>query len=74
MKAALLLATYLVTSNLYACPYCMGSGQGGKDNNTTLILSLFILSIYIPYVLIFRMIKKHKALKEAHDSTGSAQS
>jgi cbb3-type cytochrome oxidase subunit 3 len=63
-------------SNLLACPYCVGNSQGGKDSNTTLVLVLFILAIYIPYYLIYRMIKKHRVLartlNEAHDSTGSA--
>jgi hypothetical protein len=60
--------------DLLACPYCAGSGQAGKDANTTLILALFIIAIYIPYFLIYRLIKKHSALKEAHDSTGSSNS
>lgn len=59
-------------SDLLACPYCAGSTQGGKDSNTSLILALFILAIYIPYYLIYRMIKKHRALEEAHDTSGSA--
>lgn len=67
------LSLFFVT-DLLACPYCTGSTQGGKDSNTTLILALFILAIYIPYYLIFRMIKKHRALKEAHDSSGSTNS
>jgi hypothetical protein len=61
--------TFLASTNLLACPYCQGNSQGGKDSNTTLILALFILAIYIPYYLIYRLIKKHRALKEAHDCT-----
>jgi hypothetical protein len=65
-------------SDLLACPYCTGSTQGGKDSNTTLVLALFILAIYIPYFLIYRMIKKHRVLtstlNETHDSTGSSLS
>lgn len=68
------LISFLFVSNLLACPYCAGSSQGGKDSNTTLILGLFILAIYIPYAIIYRLIKKHRALKEAHDISGSAQS
>lgn len=58
-------------SDLLACPYCAGNTQGGKDNNTTLILGIFILLIYIPYLIFWRMIKKQRALREAHDSSGS---
>lgn len=73
MKASLVFTfSLLFVTDLLACPYCAGSTQGGKDSNTTLVLALFILAIYIPYYLIFRLIKKQRALKEAHDSTGSA--
>src|SRR5690606_9834482 len=70
------LASFFIVSDLLACPYCAGNTQGGKDSNTTLILGLFILAIYIPYFLIYRLIKKHRALaslseKEGHDSPGS---
>jgi len=68
-----LISLFFVT-NLFACPYCVGSSQGGKDSNTTLVLGLFILAIYIPYYIIFRMIKKHRALKEAHANSGSTDS
>ncbi len=75
-KALVFSLGLLFVSDLLACPYCVGSTQGGKDSNTTLILALFILAIYIPYYLIYRMIKKHRVLtqsvKEAHDNPGSA--
>jgi hypothetical protein len=79
MSKLFVLSTILFFANdLLACPYCVGNTQGGKDSNTTLILALFILAIYIPYYLIFRMIKKHRALvavqNEAHDSSGSSHS
>lgn len=75
-KLGFFLVSFLFVSDLLACPYCAGNTQSGKDSNTTLILGLFILAIYIPYFIIFRMIKKHRALKEAqlHASTGSAES
>lgn len=71
-KISYLLFSLFFVTDLLACPYCTGSTQGGKDSNTTLVLGLFILAIYIPYYLIYRMIKKHRALKEAYDSSGSA--
>ena len=71
---SLLFLSFFFVSDLLACPYCAGNTQSGKDSNTTLILGLFILAIYIPYFIIFRLIKKHRALKEAHDSSGSAHS
>ncbi len=67
------LSLFFVT-DLLACPYCVGNSQGGKDSNTTLVLAIFILAIYIPYYLIYRLIKKHRALarlSETHDSSGS---
>lgn len=72
MKVVLALASIFYSSLSLACPYCVGTTQGGKDENTTLILSGFILSMYIPYFIILRLIKKQKALKAAHDSTGPA--
>ncbi|MGE3608232.1 MAG: hypothetical protein AB7I27_01495 [Bacteriovoracaceae bacterium] len=68
------LISFLFVTNLLACPYCAGNSQSGKDSNTTLILGLFILAIYIPYLIIYRMIKKHNAIKESHDSVGTSQS
>jgi hypothetical protein len=74
IKSLVFSLSLFFTTDLLACPYCTGSTQGGKDSNTTLILALFILAIYIPYYLIYRMIKKHRALKEAYDNSGSSNS
>lgn len=74
MKRALslfLFSSFFVT-DLLACPYCAGNTQGGKDSNTTLVLAGFILLIYIPFFIIYRMVKKQRALSEAHDNTGSS--
>lgn len=67
---ALFLLNFLFLSDLLACPYCVGDSQSGKDSNTTLVLACFIIAIYIPYLLIYRLIKKQRAFKEAHDHTG----
>lgn len=76
MKKIFVLATILNSSLALACPYCVGTTQGGKDQNTTLILGGFILSMYIPYFIILRLIKKQKAFKATeenlYDSTGPA--
>ena len=72
MKVVLALVSILYSSLALACPYCVGTSQGGKDQNTTLILGGFILSMYIPYFIILRLIKKQKAFKAANDSTGPA--
>lgn len=74
MKGLIFTFSLFFVSDLLACPYCAGSTQGGKDSNVTLVLALFIVSTYIPYYIIYRLIKKHRALKEAHDSTGSTRS
>lgn len=75
---SLALICLFFVSDLLACPYCVGTTQEGKDSNTTLILGMFILSTYIPYYIIFRLIKKHRALRQvmgkAHDSSGSSHS
>lgn len=64
MKYTFALASLLFVNDLLACPYCVGSTQDGKDSNTTLVLGIFILAIYIPYVIIYRLIKKHNAFRE----------
>ncbi len=79
---SLFLLGILLVTDLLACPYCAGSDQSGKDSNTTLILSLFILAIYIPYYIILRLIKKHRAFRDrisaesiqvgTHDHPGTA--
>jgi hypothetical protein len=65
------LFSLFFVSDLLACPYCAGNDQGGKDSNTTLVLGIFILAIYIPYYIIYRLIKKNRQLREAHESSGS---
>jgi hypothetical protein len=50
-----------------ACPYCAGNNQSGKDSNTTLILGLFILACYIPYWVIYRLIKKGRGTNSNAD-------
>ena len=72
-KIFLSLTCLLFVNDLLACPYCAGSTQGGKDSNTTLVLGIFILAIYIPYAIIYRTIKKHDAYRAQmmsdHDSS-----
>jgi hypothetical protein len=58
MKSFFFLYILIGQVTLWACPYCAGNTQNGKDNNTTLILGLFILACYIPYWVIYRLIKK----------------
>jgi hypothetical protein len=72
MKKIFSLVLILNSSLALACHYCVGTTQGGKDQNTTLILGGFILSMYIPYFIILRLIKKQKAFKAGHDSSGPA--
>lgn len=67
MKLLTALIFSLFSFAVVACPYCAGNGQGGKDNNTTLVLGLFILSIYIPYIIIYRLIKKSRAMHAAQE-------
>lgn len=72
MKKLFSLALILNSSLALACPYCVGTSQGGKDSNTTVILAVFILLMYIPYFVFYRLIKKQKALKALDDSSGPA--
>lgn len=75
-KTTVFLISLFFVNDLLACPYCVGSTQEGKDSNTTLVLGLFILSIYIPYIIIYRLIKKHNLYREKmmtdHDNSRSS--
>lgn len=77
-KKLFALACLFFVNDLLACPYCAGSTQDGRDSNTTLVLGIFILAIYIPYIIIYRLIKKHDALRAQmlndHDSSRSSNS
>lgn len=58
IRALTAFGAWLMPLAAWACPYCVGNTQGGKDSNTTLILAVFILCTYIPYYVIYRLIKK----------------
>lgn len=63
-KAAIFL--FLVPTFALACPYCAGS-DGSKDKYTVLFLSIFIVGCYIPFLIIWRKMRKFKALKAEID-------
>jgi hypothetical protein len=67
MKFLVAILFALFSFATWACPYCAGNTQGGKDNNTTLILSVFILAIYIPYYIIWRLIKKSREMHASQE-------
>jgi len=71
-KISFFLFSLFFVSDLLACPYCAGSMQDGKDSNTTLVLSLFIIAIYIPFWMIYRLVKKHRALEQSNDASRSS--
>jgi hypothetical protein len=72
---SLVLSLLFFSFDLLACPYCAGNSQSGKDSNTTLILCLFILAIYIPYYIIYRLIKKNRRpVVVTNDSSGPSAS
>lgn len=72
---SLALTVFLFSFDLLACPYCAGNSQSGKDSNTTLILALFIIAIYIPYFIIYRLIKKNRRpAMVTNDSSGPSAS
>ena len=48
----------------WACPMCAGAEQE-KDLYTVPLLAGFILLTYIPYAVIFRLIRKYRHLGES---------
>ena len=56
MKTALF--TILFPTLTWACPMC--TANSNKDQYTVPILAGFILLTFIPYIIIFRLIKKYR--------------
>lgn len=63
MRFFILNSIALFTTFSWACPMCAGTGQE-KDQYTAPILIGFILLIYIPYIIIFRLIRKYRHLEQ----------
>jgi hypothetical protein len=60
VKITALFFLFIFSTTLWACPMCGGSDQTDNANITIIILATFIALIYIPYYLIYRLIKKNK--------------
>ncbi len=69
MKSVFALLCLCFVNLAWACPYCAGNTQGERDHYTTLILGLFIIAIYIPYWIIYRLIKKSRQIDAAQEKT-----
>lgn len=54
-----------------ACPGCAGSMDNPRDLTYIYVLAGFIALIYIPFFIIFRVIKKNKDANVMPDSTES---
>lgn len=63
MKTLIPIFLYLLSATILACPMCSGTEQE-KDQYTVPILASFILITYIPYAIIFRLIKKYRHLEQ----------
>ncbi len=50
---------FLFSTPVFACPMCAGTDTG-KDKYTVWILGAFVLLTYIPYTIIYRLMKKGK--------------
>ncbi|MCY4643960.1 MAG: hypothetical protein OXB88_05025 [Bacteriovoracales bacterium] len=60
MKSLIVFLLFsLSSSNLWACPMCAGSGME-KDEYTVPLLVGFILLTTIPFLVIFRLIRKYR--------------
>ena len=61
LKTALFI--FILSFSVWACPTCAGSANNDADNNTVIILGVFIILSYIPGYLVFRLINKYKDLR-----------
>lgn len=57
MNKFIISLTLLVSDFLLACPNCAGA-DNAKDKYTVFVLGIFILLIYIPFYILFRMASK----------------
>lgn len=64
LRVFAMLVALVWTSVALACPYCAGNTQGEKDGMTTLVLGAFILACYVPYAIIWRLIKQGQKMRE----------
>lgn len=63
MKQLIVIITIFIGKLLLACPNCAGS-DNAKDKYTVYILAVFILLIYIPFYILFKMAHKMNPQKE----------
>ncbi len=59
MKKILFFISFY-SSFALACPYCAGSDGNAGDKYIVYVLAGFILLTYIPFYVIFSMVKKKK--------------
>jgi hypothetical protein len=52
----------VMIQDIFACPMCSEAGPRGKNPNVTYVLIAFILSIYLAYYFIFRVIRKYSQM------------
>lgn len=66
----------LLPVSSWACPYCLGTDDSAKATSIIIVLAIFIAAIYIPYVLIFRMIIKYRKsqLPASHEHPSTSHS
>lgn len=64
MKNNVLLALFLISSKIMACPGCAGSMENSKQANLVPILITFIALTYVPLYMIYKAIIKHRNLNK----------
>ncbi len=54
----LFLSLYFFLQEVGACPGCVGANP--KDKNIFIIVGIFVILIYIPMFVLYKMIYKHR--------------
>ena len=52
---------------LIACPGCAGSMSNQADNYTVYILMGFIIAVYIPFYLLYKLFFKYKDINKIEE-------
>ena len=58
MKYSIISFLIFHAGQALACPYCSGA-ENARDKYTYIILMIFIALTYIPYTILYKMIKKY---------------
>ena len=67
MKNLIYTFSFFFAQLVLACPMCGGVDQDSSDTSIVSVLAIFVALTYIPYLIIFRLIKKYQRVNQVQD-------